>query len=156
MFRPKNALDRSVLVVRRMFTNKPEIGIILLGNLKSGDQPLKMLDRKVLVTPDQCRVVFQALAKLHGSWLKWRNKAKAEETLDGIRDVDVKSLEFQTQPWMIKPSLSSNHKTFMACWKAMPSQNLHSVTRSPRRGHAGFWSIPDPPISIYSPICAQA
>lgn len=110
MFRPKNALDRSVLVVRRMFTNKPEIGIILLGNLKSGDQPLKMLDRKVLVTPDQCRVVFQALAKLHGSWLKWRNKAKAEETLDGIRDVDVKSLEFQTQPWMIKPSLSSNHK----------------------------------------------
>ena len=71
MFRPKNALDRSVLVVRRMFTNKPEIGIILLGNLKSGDQPLKMLDRKVLVTPDQCRVVLQFLTEnglfgLHG------------------------------------------------------------------------------------------
>lgn len=110
MFRPKNAMDRSVLIARRMFLNKPELGIILLGNLKTGDQPLKMLDRKVIVTPDQCRVVFQTLAKLHGSWLKWKNQEVKEETSDGIRDVDVKSLDFQAQPWMIKPSLKSTHK----------------------------------------------
>jgi len=110
MFRPKNAMDRSVLVARRMFLNKPELGIILLGNLKFGDQPLKMLDRTKLLMPGQCRVVFQSLAKLHGSWLKWKQQGPNEETLDGIRDEDVKSLETRMQPWMVKSQLESVHK----------------------------------------------
>jgi len=39
-----------------MFTKKPEIGIILLHNLRFGDRPMKMLDKSKLMTLEQVRV----------------------------------------------------------------------------------------------------
>jgi hypothetical protein len=38
-----------------MFFDKPETGIILLDNLRFGDHPLKMLDKKKFLTVQQSK-----------------------------------------------------------------------------------------------------
>jgi hypothetical protein len=48
-------------------------------------------------------VVFQTLARFHGSWLKWRHiSANEEETKDGIRTNDIQALNVSVLPWMLK------------------------------------------------------
>ena len=40
-----------------MFFAKPEVGIILLDNLCFGDHPMKMLDKRKIMTVEQSRVI---------------------------------------------------------------------------------------------------
>ena len=48
------------------------------------------------------QVVFQALARLHGSWLKWSRKVGPEQKADGIRTEDIEALSISFPPWTIK------------------------------------------------------
>jgi hypothetical protein len=98
MFRPKGFLDQTPLVLLKMFTKKSEVGIILMENLKARDRPLKMLDKKKIMTPDQVRVVFQTLARLHGSWLKWKRLAEKEDS-NQIRTRDIEGLTISMEIW---------------------------------------------------------
>ena len=62
---------------------------------------------------DQVRVVFQALARFHGSWLKWRHlTANEKETEDGIRTRDIEALTVEISPMMMKMMLKNSMKSF--------------------------------------------
>ena len=50
------------------------------------------------------QVVFQALARLHGSWLKWQHLVGPGDRSDGIRTQDLEGLCFEMQPFMVKSS----------------------------------------------------
>jgi hypothetical protein len=49
----------NIPLLSKMFVKKPEVGIILLDNLKFGDRPMKMLDKSKLMTLEQVRVTGQ-------------------------------------------------------------------------------------------------
>ena len=112
IFRPKNALDNSGFVVRRMFLDKPEVGLILLGDLRSGDEPMKMLDKKLVMTFKQSKVAFEAMAKLHGSWLKWQHLVGPGRKPDSVEKEDLSGLTFSLQTMTLKSSTGSFTKSF--------------------------------------------
>jgi len=48
-----------------MFFDKPETGIILLDNLRFGDHPLKMLDKKKFLTVQQSKASAHCQCSTH-------------------------------------------------------------------------------------------
>jgi hypothetical protein len=45
-----------MLGMLKMFTMKREIGLLLLENMRAGENPMKMLDKAKIMTYDQVRV----------------------------------------------------------------------------------------------------
>ena len=53
-----------------MFLNKPEEGIILMNNLKSGAEPMKLLDKTKIMTVPQAKVFLTKERKVVWGRLK--------------------------------------------------------------------------------------
>ncbi|XP_047138395.1 uncharacterized protein LOC105848773 [Hydra vulgaris] len=56
-----------------------EKGILILKNLTQGNKPMKLLDKRRLLSYNQAKVALETLARFHGVWLKWVHLAKTQK-----------------------------------------------------------------------------